>query len=328
MKAHLKTVLISAAVAGGLAFAMPAAAQTCSLSGASATSLGNYDPFNPVAVSSAPVTLNLIRYINPAKPSQKTQQVNFYFTKPAGSPAYQIVYNGQNVLYEEPGYAGAPTLVANNEPTGSVNVNFGGAGQPESDTVTKNFTVTIPPGVDLSAGDPIRFDIRYVCQGTGNLPNVSTPAIIRNAITLNVNVLSALQASYVGLALDFGEIGDKDTATVLATPPIRNGAIRVASSGPYTVAMTSQNNFRLTAPGASTIDYEAKFLGQTRNNASPSFTTTTCVRAGIGGQNLPISATLKEGGQTKIPAPNYADHLTVTVTPLATATAPQNCVAL
>lgn len=323
MKAHLKTVLISAAVAGGLAIAMPAAAQTCGLSGSSATSLGNYDPFNPVAISNATVALNLTRYADAQK---KTQQVDFYFTKPAGSPAYQIIYNGQNVLYEEPGYAGAPTLVANNEPPGSVNVNFGGTSQP--DTLTRNFIITIPPGVDLSAGDPIRFDIRYVCQGTGGLGSVNSPSIIRNAITLNVNVLSALQASYVGSALDFGEIGDKDTLEVLATPLIRNGAIRVASSGPYTVAMTSANNFRLTAPGASTIDYEAKFLGQTRSNADPAFVTTTCVRAGIGGQNLPISATLKEGGQTKIPAPNYADQLTVTVTPLATATAPQNCVAL
>lgn len=326
MKAHLKTVLISAALAGGLAFAMPAAAQTCSLSGTSATSLGNYDPFNPVAISSAPVTLNLTRYVNPAKTSEKTQQVNFYFTKPAGSPAYQIIHNGQNVLYEEPGYAGAPTLIANNEPPGSVNVNFGGGGQ--TDTLARNFVVTIPPGVDLSAGDPIRFDIRYVCQGTGGLGSVNSASIIRNAVTLNINVLSALQASYVGSALDFGEIGDKDTATVLATPLIRNGAIRVASSGPYTVAMTSANNFRLTAPGASTIDYETRFLGQTRSNASPTFATRTCVRAGISGQNLPIYATLKEGGQTKIPAPNYADQLTITVTPLATATAPQDCVAL
>lgn len=326
MKAQVKGVLIGAALAGGLMLAMPAAAQTCGLTGASSASLGNYDPFNPVAISNANVVLNLTRYINPAKTSEKTQQVNFYFTKPAGSPAYQIMYNGQNVLYAAPTYTGAPTLVANSPPPGSVGVNFMGASQP--DMLSFPFVVTIPPGVDLSAGDPIRFDIRYVCKGTGGLDNVDTPQIIANAITLNVNVLSALQASYVGSALDFGEIGDKDTPTVLATPLIRDGAIRVASSGPYTVAMTSQNNFRLTAPGASTIDYEAKFLGQTRNNASPSFTTRTCVRAGISGQNLPISATLKEGGQTKIPAPNYADLLTVTVTPLATATTPQDCVAL
>lgn len=325
MKAQVKGVLVGALLAGGLMTALPAAAQTCGVSGASSTSLGNYDPFNPVAISNASVQLNLTRF---AQAQKKTQQIDFYFTKPAGSPAYQITYNGQNVLFEAPGYAGAPTLVANNEPPGSININFGGTSQP--DTVSRNFVVTIPPGVDLSAGDPIQFDIRYVCQGTGGMQSVNSPQIIPNAITLQINVLSALQASYVGSALDFGEIGDKSTTTVQASPSTytKTGAIRVASSGPYTVAMTSQNNYKLTAPGASTINYSADFLGQIRNSSTGAFTTTTCVRAGIAGQNLPISATLLEGGQTKIPAPNYADLLTVTVTPLATAVAPQACASL
>lgn len=326
MKNRLKAALISAAVAGGLAFAMPAAAQqdNCGLSGSSTTSLGNYDPFNPAPIANAAVTLNLTRFSNSNK---KTQWVNYYFTQPAGSPAYQIMYQGQNVLYTEPGYAGAPPLsVQGTQVPGMIQTDFGGASQP--DTKPQSFVVTIPPGVDLSAGDPIRFDIRYVCKGTGGWGDVSSPQIIADAITLQVNVLSALQASYVGAALDFGEIGDKATPEVLAAPIIRNGAIRVASSGPYTVAMTSDNNFRLMAPGASTIDYEARFLGQARSNANPTFMTTTCARAGISGQHLPISVTLKEGGQTKIPAPEYSDYLRVTVTPLATAATAWNCATL
>jgi spore coat protein U-like protein len=65
------------------------------------------------------------------------------------------------------------------------------------------------------------------------------------------------------------------------------------------------------------IKYSARFLGQTKSNASTSFTTVACQRAGTGGQNLPIAVTLQEGGTTKVPAPNYLDTMTVTVTPLA-----------
>ena len=101
------------------------------------------------------------------------------------------------------------------------------------------------------------------------------------------------------------------------------GNVRVASSGPYTVRLSSANAYRMTYPGGSlgtaaqSIRYDTLFLGQTRNNASPTFTTVTCARAGTGGQNLPITVTLREGGLTKVPAPNYLDTLTVTVTPLA-----------
>ena len=52
------------------------------------------------------------------------------------------------------------------------------------------------------------------------------------------------------------------------------------------------------------------------------------VRAGLAtaGQQLPIQATLIDGGQNKNPSPTYTDILTVTITPLAYAiTGTDNC---
>lgn len=323
------TAIISGLVAASaILFAGAASAQSCGVTGTNVVSIGNYDPFSPSAISSVTTTVTLTRLTGAG--GRKTQNVNFYFVKPAGSPAYQIIHDGSNVLYEAPGYAGAPILNVNNSnPTpGLVYVNFGGAAAPDTQTIS--LTVSVPPGADLTAGGAIPFDIRYVCKGTGGMSDVSTPQTLTNAFSLNITVLSALQASYVGSALDFGEIGTLSTATVLGAPATytRSGNVRVASSGPYSVGLTSQNNFQLTAAGASTIDYQMMFLGQTRTNASPTFTTVNCLRAGISGVNLPLGVRLQEGGETKIPAPGYSDTLSVTVTPLVVAGGAQNCPAL
>ena len=102
------------------------------------------------------------------------------------------------------------------------------------------------------------------------------------------------------------------------------GMIRVASTGPFTDGVASANSYRLTYPGGDlgvsgeTIKYAAHFLGQTKDSASPIFNTVVCKRASPIGETLPISVTLREGGQGKSPAPNYQDTLTITVTPLAT----------
>lgn len=322
MSRLMKRALIGlAAVAVGLGAASAASAQSCSLSGLSQPIAISYDPFSPVSVGNLNATITFTR------PSQqggaKTQAARFYFVQPAGQPAYQILYNGVNVLFSAP-YTTAPTLsnTGNISPTaaGTAIQIWGTAADP--DTVTVPLTITIPPGADLTAGEPLRFDVRYVCKGTGGLSDVNTPQLLPNAITVQINVLSALQASYVGSALDFGEIGDKTTLDITGTPIIRNGAVRVASSGPYTVAMTSANSYRLGTGGPDTIGYQTTFLGQTVSNASPSFTTRTCERAGVAGVQLPISARLTEGGQGKAPAPVYSDTINVTVTPLLTGPAP------
>jgi hypothetical protein len=262
------------------------------------------------------VTLTLRRY--ELSNTNTTRRVNFYLKQAAGSPAgYEVRYNGSSVLYTEPA---TRSLSLSNPPSGTVYHDFGGGGSPDTKTLT--FSVSIPPGLDLTASAPVVFDITYICAGSGNLNSVLTPTTLSQAITININVLSALQASYVGPALNFGEIGGVTTAQ--APSHSVAGAIRVASSGPYSVAMTSANAYRMTYPGGDpaipeqSIRYSARLAGQTRNTQSPDFATVVCARAGIAGHNLPLSTTLLDGGIGKTPATNYSDTLTITVTPLAT----------
>lgn len=321
-----RAMIFLAGLTVGLGAVSTAAAQSCSLSGLSQPLAISYDPFNPAPVGNLNATITFTR------PSQqggaKTQAARFYLVQPAGQPAYQILYNGVNVLFSAP-YTTAPTL----SNTGSISPTAAGTAiqiwgtASDPDTVTVPLTITIPPGADLTAGEPLRFDVRYVCKGTGGLSDVNSPQILPNAITVQITVLSALQASYAGPAMDFGEIGNITTATVAGAPATytRSGQIRVASSGPYSVAMNSANTYRLQAGGPDSINYQTTFLGQTVSNAVPSFTTRTCVRAGVAGVNLPISTRLLEGGQSKAPAPVYSDTISVTVTPLATAGSTSNC---
>lgn len=290
------------------------AAGPCGIAGTSTASIGNYNPFTGSGINQVTVTMNLTRF---RSGNGYTQHVDFYFVQASGSPAYGITHSGWNVLYTLPA---VHTLSVPFPPSsGTVFLDFGGYFSP--DTQTNQFVVSIPGGLDLNAGDPLVFDIRYVCDGANGVTNVRSPATLADAMTIRINVLSALQASYAGPALDFGEIGgvtDLQAGTHSVT-----GAIRVASSGPYTVRLSSANTYRMTFAGgniadaAQSIKYSTRFLGQTKSNASPTFTTVACQRAGIGGQNLPIAVTLQEGGTTKMSSPSYRDTLTVTVTPLA-----------
>jgi spore coat protein U-like protein len=242
--------------------------------------------------------------------------VDFYFVQPAGSPAgYEIRYSNSNVLYTLPA---THSLSVTSPPSGTVFFDFGGNGQPN--TVSIPLVVTIPPGLDLSAGDPIAFDIVYICNGRGALRDVTARTTLADAITIKINVLSAVQASYAGPALDFGEVGSlTDIASFTHSV---TGMVRVASSGPYTVTMASANAYRMTFPGGSlvtsvqNIKYGSHFLGQNNDAANATFNETACKRAGTGGENLPLIVTLREGGVAKTPAPDYRDTLTVTITPL------------
>ena len=315
--------------------AVAATSPICGMSGSNGTiSLGTYDAFNAAGITNPTVTITFTRFSG--SNGKKTQSVNFYFTAPAGSPAFQLrdVTAGTGHMMYIQGQA-HPTLTVTGTDPGADNLPFGGADD-GSETITRTFSVTIPQGADLTAGLDAKFDIVYQCKGTGGYADQDHDVSLANAVTLHLTVLSALQASYVGSDLDFGELGTTTTSQVTAAPATytRSGNIRVASTGPYTVAMSSgsSNSYRMTyaagdatKPGAGTIAYSAKFLGQTKSAASPTFSTVTCARAGVAGQNLPISATLLEGGSTKTAANDYKDTLSITVTPLATATTPQDC---
>jgi hypothetical protein len=316
----------AAALAGAALGAHPALAQTttCGVTGqAQAASTITYDPFGPSGLQQVTIPLVLTRYVGGG--GAKTQSVNFVLTKAAGTPNYQVLYNGVSVLYTEGATGSHPMIDA--QVSGEINYNFGGASAPDQSTPF-NLMVTVPAGLDLSAGQPIRFDILYVCKGTGGMRDVTAPTKLTNAIQININVLSALQASYVGPALDFGEVGAKSSTQVVSDPGTRTGYIRVASSGPYSVSMRSENGYKLTYPGGSTsiaaqsIGYTASLLGQTRSSANSASISQVCSRAGLSGTapsqgiRIPLAVTLLEGGVGKLPAPTYQDNLIVTITPL------------
>ena len=326
----LWNIAIGALVAAGVALAGPSAwaktSSTCGLSTTSTTNTIFYDPFSTSPVSSVGVNLPLTRFT--AGGGAKTQQVDFYFTQPSGSPAYQILFGGVNVLYTQasPGSGGgAPTLTSTSPPSGTVGVNFLGASQP--DTISEPFTLTIPAGVDLSNGNTVSFAIEYVCNGTGGMGDVTSPAELVGAIQMPVFVLDALQANFAGPALDFGDItGLSNTGPFPTT--LAGSQIDVRSSGPYDVTVKSDNTttpFAMTINGSHTgtsIKYSLNFLNQALiDNTHPFFPSgKSCVRAGVtSAVALPISATLEDGAVGKTVG-SYKDTVEITFTPKNTTT--------
>ncbi|MGB3845867.1 MAG: hypothetical protein WA940_08360 [Sphingopyxis sp.] len=336
-----------------LGFAGAVQAATCGIMGSATASPTLYDPFNPAGLATTNVQLNLTR-INGAG-GQKTDIVNFYLKSNSAAADGTIIIptsvtvegntagTGYDIFYD---YSQAPPIVA---PTSVIpsaankflKIEFTG-NNVASDTAVVNFQISLPANLDLNASTNLPFDAIFACSTTGGGPQTQQTGQISNAVVFPITVLSALQASYAGTALDFGEVGDKTTVDVLAAPatyttPTANH-VRVRSSGPYTVALTSQNGYKMTFPGGNlatpthVLNYSLKFLGQTRTAASPTFTTVTCQRAGVPASEadmLPVVATLKEGGQGKLVSPTYSDQLTVTVTPLLSgAPSQQNCPAL
>ena len=305
----------------------------CGLTGsATAAATIQYDPFSTNDLSEVTIPLTLTRFVGTG--GKKTQFVYFILERPSQSPDYKVFFtNGSttsNVVYTPTGHPNLPTMNSNDP--GQIYYNFGG-NQP--DQVTFNVKVTVPAGADLSAGGNITFDIVYKCTGTGGMDSVVESTRLAQAVTINVNVLSALQASYGGEVLDFGEVGNKSNTDVQGSPTTytRKGTIRVRSSGAYEIRMNSTNNYRLTYPNggdatnvSKSLTYTAKLVGNAPSDTRVGVSGSTasqpdivknCVRAGvIGGQTLPLEVTLTEGGNTKLPSPGYADTLNVTVTPL------------
>ena len=313
----------------------------CGVTGtATAPASITYDPFSPTGLSEVTVPLVLRR--NRGVILGRTNEVSLILTSPSGAPPLDITYQGYRVLYPEGSTAGRPRSLTSKDngagAAGEIRYDFGNLFASDLSTAL-NLRVTVPPGTDLSAGEPILLDMLYICSGEGGMQSVSVPTRETGAVRINVNTVSALQAYYAGSALDFGEIGDATTATVLAAPDRYTtsaaNTLRVRSSGPFEVRVRSQNDFKLTFSGgnladtAQTIRYSARFLGQdVTSNAS--FGTKTCARAGIAGEagTLPLRATLKEGGSAKTPATNYADTISITFTPIISAASAVNCAGL
>lgn len=348
--------LLALALAVLAALPTAALAQGCGLETVSQGSATvNYDPFGSNTTSVANGQIVLRRLNLPG--GQKTEEINFFVTNLANNSLNGITLtaisavggqgslgagNGNQIFRDYPANVGNLPATIVTAPTGSLYYFKFGGNADSKDQFTFSFNMSIPPNLNIPASATLPLAIVYRCSETGNSTVTGTR---EGAIIVNVRVLSALQASYAGTALDFGEVGDVTTAQVLGAPatyttPATNH-VRVASSGPYSVALSSPNGYRLTFPGGSVANanqrlaYSVRFMGQTMNTASPSFATVTCARAGVppaGSANmLPIRATLLEGGQGKQVSANYGETLVVTITPLVSTTPAgiqQNCPAL
>jgi hypothetical protein len=333
--------LVMAAATLGIAPMVQAQTTTCGIVGSSTAAPVLYDPFDPVGLQPTTVTLNLTRVNNSG--GGDTRIVNFYLKARSnvadGTSIVPIAVTGsvlfeglnQNIFYDfnAPPPIVSPTSLSPSATQRFLKINFTG-NNAGSDVATVTFQVRLPANLDLNTSTSLAFDAFFGCNIQGGQANGREQiGSFNNAVVFPITILSALQASYAGTALDFGEVGDKTTTEVLAAPaayttPLTNN-VRVRSSGPYSVSLTSDNVYRLTFPGGSlgtsnhVLNYKVRFLGQERSNASPTFNTVTCLRAGVPAGEadvLPVVATLLEGGSGKLVSPNYSDNLTVTVTPL------------
>ena len=330
---------------------LPSAAQAqvrrCLVTAQSAPAAVSYDPFNPTALSVNNLAVTFTRSNGPggAKPSTIDMYVQATNSDANGMQLIPINVVGagsatglnQNIFYNNPGTVPNITVPLGGSPVpGVLRWDYSG-NNAASDVFTVTFNVIFPANLNLTASTSLNFNIEYGCNGTGGGPPFSERATAPNAFTINITVLSALQASFVGPALNFNEVGDKTDTDVTTTPIIRNGNIRVASSGPYNISMTSQQNYRMSYSGGNpatetqNLRYETTFLGQVRDPTNTSAISVTCTRAGLGspplagGVLLPVSVKLLEGGVDEVPSATYQDNLIVTVSPLIATTPGVTC---
>lgn len=337
---NLKRASIGLAVLLGCMSGAAHAATCGIISAGTSTATVNYDPFNPTGLGATSITLQLQR-VNGGG-GEKTDKVNFYLrAHDSNANGTTLVANsiivdgnyaglGYDIFYDstETAPVVAPTTVSPSAANKFLKIEFTG-NNAASDYATVNFTVQLPANLNLTNSTTLSFDAIFACSTTGGGGPTQQTGQINNAITFPIKVLSALQASYAGTDLAFGEIGNITNTQVSATPASYrtgvNNYVRVQSSGPYRVTLTSGNGYRMTYPtgnlGTATqrVNYGLKFLGQNRDETATSAIVKTCSRAGVGTSfedRLYLQATLREGGQGKAVAPNYRDLLTVTIEPL------------
>jgi hypothetical protein len=319
-----------------------AEAQTrrCLVTAQSAPALVTYDPFNPSSLTINSLAITFTRANGPggAKPSTIDMYIQAQTSAANGTTLTPVSVVGagsatglnQNIFYNNPGTVPNITIPLGGSPVpGVLRWDYSG-NNAASDVFTVTFNVVLPANLNVDSSTSINFDIHYGCNGTGGGPPFSELSTAPNAFTLQIHVKSGLQASFVGPALAFGEVGDKTDTDVTSAPATytRTGNIRVASSGPYTIDMTSQNGYRMTYSGGTpatevqNLRYENTFLGQVRNPSNTAAINQTCTRAGLGspplsgGVLLPVSVRLLEGGTDEVPSALYQDNLIVTLTPL------------
>src|SRR3546814_16477615 len=81
------------------------------------------------------------------------------FRSPAGQTAPDIRYQGRNVVHP---LSQAPRLSLNSPASGTIYYNFSSPNN--HDSVSLPLVISVPAGVDLTAGRPLTFDIAYICD--------------------------------------------------------------------------------------------------------------------------------------------------------------------
>ena len=226
---------------------------------------------------------------------------------------------GTNLISPPPG----PLISIGLDDPGEIDLDFRGFFPPA--TRTFELQLRIPAGTDWPAGPIVaRFDVEYLCESGFNFDS----GVQIQGFQMTFPVSSALSATLSGPDQDFGEIGHLSTTAVASSPTSvteRRSLLRVSASGPFELRIESQNSWRMTSTGSQTtvaaerIAYRYQLLGQTLDAGRQLFTPVICRATGVGGQLIPLTATLTEGGLGKIASPTYRDFVTITITPLAVA---------
>lgn len=340
---------IALAAITGLGLTPAARAATCGIIGSASATTATYDPFETTGFTTN-VTLSLSR-VN-TQGGEKTDFVNFYLkgrdsdsvgtTVIASSAAVagSVEGLGLDIFYDynETPPTVSPTSLSPTSASRFLKVIFNGNNR-DSDSLVVNFTITLPRNLNATASTELPFDAWFGCSTTGGGQPTQQTGTLVNAIRMPINIVSALRASYVGTALDFGELAAVTNVQAPNVKTLSSNHVRVQSSGPYQVSLGvmagDAQPYTLTPNGSSTTDtaqqirYSVRFLGQNRSPSNTTAITQTCARAGVGDaieDRLPVQGTLIDGGSTKTISQNYSENLVVTITPLvAGATAPTDC---
>ncbi len=324
----------------GVAAAQTQFSPVCGVTGyATAPASITYDPFAPGGLSQATIPLILQRTRNLFL--GRTDEISLVLVAPAGTPPLQVTYQGQSVLYQEGTTAGRPRALDSRDngagAAGEIRYEFGNLFATDL-SAPLNLRVSVPQGTDLAPGQSIYLDILYICSGDGGMLSVPTAVRESRAIRLDVNTVSALQAYYAGSALDFGEIGDVTTQQVAASPdrydrddqlaaraqlgPVR-GPRALAERLPAYVSRRELCQHRGDDPLQRALPRSGHRLERRVRH--------THLRTGGRRRLSRRAADPRQADRGRVrqdPSSAYADTVTITFTPLVSASAAQSCAGL
>jgi hypothetical protein len=295
-----------------------------------------------VCASWSPSTVDISASVNPFSPSTVNGNVTMTFHEGTLNPIAVFVYLHPHNPADTTVYSIIDTtngnfqlvVPASTHPNGGPGTLAGdklpfSPSNPTAPSVA-NWQFSIPASAfTTTAGvNTVSFDMELACKGTSDNRDDSD---VMNGLVFSYTIASAMQASFAGTALDFGDISNVSNGA--ASGHTVNGQINVKSTGPYTVAVDTDHHFIMTPNDgtptgtlaqiqAQEIGYSMTFLSQTASGNSVTGSTTfpskACQSATLSGNtHLPISTTLTEGGSGKTSA-SYKDYINVTFTPLVT----------